>query len=87
MEILDPARQEEAKNYAKARRRLAFSDLGLAGVLLLYLVFAGLSIRLTGLFSLPVVALEVAADEYTLRSTELLTNRQYRARLLQQHIL
>ncbi len=56
MEILDPARQEKAKNYAKTRRRLAFSDLGLAGVLLLCLVFAGLSIRLTGLFSLPVMA-------------------------------
>ncbi len=52
---LDPVRQEKAKNYARARRWLAFGDLALAGILLLLLVFSGLSQRLTGLFTLPVV--------------------------------
>jgi len=54
--MLDPLRQEKAKKYAKARRCLGFSGLGLAGALLLLLVFSGLSARLTGLFTLPVVA-------------------------------
>jgi len=52
---LDRARQEEAKKYARARRWLAFGDLALAGILLLLLVFSGLSQRLTGWFTLPVV--------------------------------
>ncbi|GAH63088.1 unnamed protein product, partial [marine sediment metagenome] len=54
--MLDPLRQEKAKKYAKARRCLGFSGLGLIGALLLLLVFSGLSARLTGLFTLPVVA-------------------------------
>ncbi|MDI6815047.1 MAG: M48 family metallopeptidase [Dehalococcoidales bacterium] len=52
---MNQVRQEKAKKYAKARRCLAFSDLALAGILLLLLVFSGLSVRLTGLFTLPVV--------------------------------
>ncbi len=54
--MLDPLRQEKAKKYAKARRCLGFSGLGLAGALLLFLVFSGLSASLTGLLTLPVVA-------------------------------
>lgn len=54
--MLDPLRQEKAKKYAKARRCLVLSDLGLTGALLLFLVFSGLSARLAGLFTLPVVA-------------------------------
>ena len=52
---LDWGRQEEAKKYARARLWLAFGDLALAGILLLLLVFGGLSQRLAGLFTLPVV--------------------------------
>jgi STE24 endopeptidase len=52
---LNPARQEEAKKYARAGRWLTFAALALAGILLLLLVFAGLSQRLTGLFTLPAV--------------------------------
>lgn len=52
---LDQVRQEKAKRYAKARRYLALADLALAGILLLFLVFSGLSLRLTGLLTLPVV--------------------------------
>ncbi len=55
MNMLDSQRQEKAKKYAKARLSLALSDLALAGVLLLALVFSGLSTRLTELFTLPVV--------------------------------
>ena len=53
---LNQLRQEKAKKYAKVRRCLVLSDLGLTGGLLLFLVFSGLSARLTGLFTLPVVA-------------------------------
>jgi len=52
---LNWGRQEEAKKYARARLRLAFGGLALAGILLLLLVFGGLSQRLAGLFMLPVV--------------------------------
>ena len=53
--ILNQARQEKAKEYAKAKRRLAFSELALIGVLLLILAFSGLSQGLTAQFALPVV--------------------------------
>lgn len=52
---LDQARQEKAKEYAKLGRRLAVSELALVGILLLLLVFSGLSQRLTTLFTLPIV--------------------------------
>ncbi|GAI29728.1 unnamed protein product, partial [marine sediment metagenome] len=52
---LDRVRQEKAKKYARARRWLAFGDLSLAGILLLLLVVSGLSQRLTGWFTLPVI--------------------------------
>ena len=52
---LDQVRQEKAKKYAKVRRRLGFSELALVGILLLLLVFSGLSQKLTGLLTLPVV--------------------------------
>jgi len=52
---LNQVRQAKAKRYAKARRCLAFGDLALGGILLLLLVFSGLSVRLTGLLTLPVV--------------------------------
>ena len=58
-QIAEPAlnqeRQEQARKYAKARRRLALGDLALAGVLLLMLVFGGLSIKLARLLTLPIV--------------------------------
>lgn len=43
----DPTRQEKAKEYAKTTRRLFFIEVGLAGVLLLVLVFGGLSVELS----------------------------------------
>ena len=52
---LNWGRQEEAKKYARAKLWLAFADVALAGILLLLLVFGGLSQRLAGLFTLPVV--------------------------------
>ncbi len=56
---LDQLRQVKARKYAKSRRYLAIGNLSLAGVLLLLLVFGGLSLRLTGLFNLPTVPLAV----------------------------
>ncbi len=53
--VLNPVRQEEAKKYARVRRRLSIIDLALGGILLLLLVFGGLSQKLTGLFTLSVV--------------------------------
>ena len=53
--VLDRVRQEKAKEYARARRWLTFAELALAGILLLLLVFTGLSLRLTELFTLPAV--------------------------------
>ena len=52
---LDKVRQEKARKYAKARRCLTFADSAVAGILLLLLVFSGLSARLAGLLNLPVV--------------------------------
>jgi len=52
---LNQLRQEKAKEYARASRRLFFADLVLGGILLLLLVFSGLSLRLAGLLTLPVV--------------------------------
>ncbi len=52
---LNQSRQKKAKEYAELRRRLAFSEMALAGILLLLLVFSGLSQRLTTLFTLPAV--------------------------------
>jgi STE24 endopeptidase len=52
---LNQIRQEKAKEYARVRRRLFFADLVLGGILLLLLVFSGLSLRLAVLLTLPVV--------------------------------
>ncbi|GAI26373.1 unnamed protein product, partial [marine sediment metagenome] len=52
---LNQVRQEQARKYAEAGRRLVFGDLALAGILLLMLVFGGLSIKLAGLLALPIV--------------------------------
>lgn len=49
----DRARQEKAKEYAKLRRRLFFSEVGLVGALLLGLVFGGVSIKLSQYLTLP----------------------------------
>ena len=53
---LNQQRQEKAKEYAKARQRLFLADLVVGGILLLLLVFSGLSLRLAGLLTLPVVS-------------------------------
>jgi STE24 endopeptidase len=51
----DQAQQEKAKEYAGLRRHLAFSELALAGALLLLLVFSGLSQRIAASFTIPTV--------------------------------
>lgn len=43
----DPTRQEKAREYAKTTRHLFFIEVGLAGALLLVLVFGGISIKLS----------------------------------------
>ena len=53
--VLDPERQQKAREYAKTRRYLTYADLVIAGSILLLLVFGGFSTRLTGSFNLPVV--------------------------------
>jgi STE24 endopeptidase len=53
--VLDPERQQKAREYAKTRRYLTYADLAIAGILLLLLVFGGLSVKLTGSLDLPVV--------------------------------
>jgi len=53
--VLDPERQQKAREYAKTRRYLTYADLAIAGSILLLLVFGGLSTRLIGSFNLPVV--------------------------------
>jgi STE24 endopeptidase len=52
---LNQLRQEKAKEYARVKRRLFFADLVLSGILLLLLVFGGLSLRLAGMLTLPIV--------------------------------
>lgn len=50
---LDPTRQQKAREYASLKRRFFFIELAIAGVLLLLLVFGGISIKLTQFFSFP----------------------------------
>lgn len=52
----DHDRQEKARTYTQARRRLRFGEMGLSLSLLLVLVFTGISPRFTSLLDLPVVA-------------------------------
>ena len=52
---LDPQRQEQAKKYAKLRRRLSYTELVLTGSLLGLLLFGGFSQRLAGSLALPPV--------------------------------
>jgi len=53
--VLDPERQQKAREYAKTRRYLTYADLAIAGSILLLLVFGGFSAKLTGSLDLPVV--------------------------------
>ena len=52
---MSPLRQEEARKYAAARRRLSLGDLSLGAVCLLLLVFGGISLRLAAMLDLPAV--------------------------------
>ncbi len=52
---LDQSRQEKAKEYARIRLRLSLSELTMAAILLLLLVFGGLSQKLAALLALPAV--------------------------------
>jgi len=61
---LNPARQKKAKKYAKARLYLAISKLALAGFLLLALVLAGFSFKLSRWLTLP--ATPAAAIYFTI---------------------
>ena len=53
--VLDPARQMQARQYARLKRRLSLAELLIGGGLLAALVFGGLSDNLTGLFNLSTV--------------------------------
>jgi STE24 endopeptidase len=53
--ILDPERQQQAREYARIGRYLSLAEMVAAAVLLVLLVFAGLSERLAGSFNLPVI--------------------------------
>jgi STE24 endopeptidase len=50
---LDTKRQELAREYARLMRRLSFVELAVVGVLLLVLVFGGVSVKLSYLLALP----------------------------------
>ncbi len=53
--VLDPQRQEQAKEYAKLKRRLSYTEMALTGSLLGLLLFSGFSQRLAGSLALPPV--------------------------------
>lgn len=53
--VLDPERQQQAREYARIGRYLSLAEMVAAAVLLALLVFAGFSERLAGSFSLPVI--------------------------------
>jgi STE24 endopeptidase len=57
--VLNPERQQQAKQYARTGRYLSLTELLLAGALLLLLVFGGFSEKLVGYFGLPVVTAAV----------------------------
>ena len=57
--VLDQARQKLAREYSGIRRRLSLSESGLSLVLLLILIFTGVSRWFTTLFHLPSVATAV----------------------------
>jgi len=50
---LDPARQEKARKYASLKRRFFFIELAIAAVLLLLLVFGGVSIEISRFLDFP----------------------------------
>jgi STE24 endopeptidase len=56
---LDPARQRQAREYARIRRYLGGTDLALIAIVLVVLVFGEMSARLAGVVSLPAVAAAV----------------------------
>ena len=72
--VLDQARQKLAREYSRLRRRLSLGESGLSLVLLLILVFTGVSRWFTGLFHLPVVALAVIFFLILVIAYELLTS-------------
>lgn len=53
MVSLDPTRQEKARKYASLKRCFFFIELAIAGILLLVLVFGGVSVKLTQFLTFP----------------------------------
>lgn len=53
--LLDPERQQQAREYARIGRYLSFAETVAVGILLALLVFGGFSERLTGYFNLPAI--------------------------------
>ncbi len=53
--VLDPERQQQAREYARTGRYLSFAEMVAVGILLVLLVFGGFSERLTGYLNLPVI--------------------------------
>ncbi len=54
--VLEPERQEKARQYAHTNRCLTIAELVLAGIALVLLIFGGFSEKITGYFNLPLVA-------------------------------
>lgn len=50
---LDPTRQQKAQEYASLKRRFFFIELAIAGVLLLVLVFGGVSVKMSQFLDFP----------------------------------
>ncbi|MES0329446.1 MAG: hypothetical protein ABUK06_04075, partial [Dehalococcoidales bacterium] len=53
--VLDPARQQQASQYARLKRRLSLAELLIGAGLLAALLISGLSDNLTGLFNMSTV--------------------------------
>jgi STE24 endopeptidase len=53
--VLNPARQRQARHYARLKRRLSLAELLVGGGLLAALIFGGLSDDLAGLFNLSII--------------------------------
>jgi len=72
--VLDPEKQKKALEYAGIRRRLGFLDTGITLILLLILVFAGVSKWFAGLFNWPEIATAVVFFLVVIAGHEVMTS-------------
>jgi STE24 endopeptidase len=71
--VLDPEKQKKAREYTGIRRRLGFLDTGITLILLLILVFTGVSRWFAGLFEWPEIATAVVFFLVVIVGYEVLT--------------